>query len=76
MFILTTDVNLVPAASSSDLGFDNYANERYFERPEVIKSYKEQEEIQTPEYTQLQDEELVGGRLRARGEVVRPLQRK
>ena len=69
VFVLTTDVNLVPS-SSSDLGLTNYVNERYFDKPEVIRSYREQQEIQTPEYTQLQDDALVGGRLRARGEVV------
>lgn len=49
-----------------------FASERYFERPEVIKAYREQQEIQTPEYTVLGDEAKVGGRLRARGEEVSP----
>ncbi|KAH8110627.1 hypothetical protein DFH11DRAFT_1619300 [Phellopilus nigrolimitatus] len=70
VFILTTDSRFVPSASTSELGLNPYANERYFDRPEVIKAYKDQQNIQTPEFTQLTDEEMVGGRLRARsGEV-------
>ncbi|KAI5122370.1 hypothetical protein M0805_004127 [Coniferiporia weirii] len=70
VFILTTDSKFVPSASTSELGLNHYANERYFDRPEVIKAYKEQRDIQVPEFTQLTEEEMVGGRLRARsGEV-------
>ena len=38
---------------------------------EVIKAFREQQDIEIPEYTVLGDEARVGGRLRARGEEVR-----
>ena len=70
VFILTTDSRVVPPASTSEIGLNNLANERYFERPEVIKAYKIQQDIQVPEFWQL-EENVVGGRLRARtGETV------
>ena len=62
---------MVPSTSSQDLDQNLFANERYFERPEVIKAYREQLDIQTPEYRVLGDEAKVGGRLRARIEEVR-----
>ena len=43
---------------------------RYFERPEVQRAYREQLEIQTPEFTQLPDDAIVGGRFRPRSEEV------
>lgn len=66
VFVLTTDSSFVPPASTSELGVNAVANERYFERPEVIKAFKEQRDIQTPEFVQLSDDARVGGRLRAR----------
>jgi hypothetical protein len=66
---------MVPSSSTHDLDQNMFANERYFERPEVIKAYREQLDIQTPEYTVLGDEAKVGGRLRARNEEVRLKQR-
>ncbi|KAL5494742.1 hypothetical protein ACEPAI_203 [Sanghuangporus weigelae] len=69
VFILTTDSSKVPSASTSEIGLNKIANERYFERPEVIRAYKLQQDIQVPDFVQL-DEEMVGGRLRARtGEI-------
>ncbi|KLO07095.1 hypothetical protein SCHPADRAFT_1001905 [Schizopora paradoxa] len=72
LFVLTTDSTFLPPESSSDLGLNSLANERYFERPEVIKALEEQQEIQTPEYTALTDDARVGGRLRVRGEEETP----
>ncbi|KAI9444530.1 hypothetical protein H4582DRAFT_1909484 [Lactarius indigo] len=43
------------------------AYERYFDKPEVIRAYREQQLIQTPEYTLLSEHEAVGGRFRPRG---------
>jgi hypothetical protein len=43
------------------------AYERYFDKPEVIRAYREQELIQTPEFTLLSEHEAVGGRFRPRG---------
>ena len=75
MFILTTDANYVPTASTSEIWLNSYANERFFDRPEVMQAFKDQQDIQIPEFTQLNDEERVGGRLRARsggtGDIVR-----
>lgn len=65
VFILTTDSSLVPSASTSEIGLNSIAYERYFERPEVIKAYKLQQDIQVPDFIQL-DEGMVGARLRAR----------
>ncbi|THH06672.1 hypothetical protein EW145_g3926 [Phellinidium pouzarii] len=70
VFVLTTDSRFVPSASTSELGLNHYANERYFDRVEVIKAYQEQQDIQIPEFTQMTDEEMVGGRLRARSNEV------
>lgn len=41
---------------------------RYFDRPEVQKAYREQQLIQTPEYSQLPEDSAVGGRFRPRGQ--------
>ena len=43
------------------------AYERYFDKPEVIRAYREQQLIQTPEYTLLSEGDAVGGRFRPRG---------
>lgn len=71
IFVLTTDTSMTPSTSAQDLQQNLFANERYFERPEVIKAFREQQDIEIPEYTVLGDEARVGGRLRARGEEVR-----
>jgi hypothetical protein len=42
------------------------AYERYFDKPEVIRAYHEQQLIQTPEFTLLSEHEAVGGRFRPR----------
>ncbi|KAL0951600.1 hypothetical protein HGRIS_008278 [Hohenbuehelia grisea] len=71
-FLLTTDVSQLPSAGSSSSGslaLNLRARERYFDRPEVIKAYKEQAIIQTPEFTSLSDDAVVGGRFRPRGGV-------
>ena len=45
---------------------NTWAYERYFDKPEVIRAYREQQLIQTPEYTLLSEHEAVGGRFRPR----------
>jgi hypothetical protein len=68
-FLLTTNTALIPSSSgegSADIELNIQAYGRYFERPEVQKACRDQELIQTPEYTQLPDEALVGGRFRPR----------
>ncbi|KAJ6575437.1 hypothetical protein B0H19DRAFT_1128677 [Mycena capillaripes] len=42
------------------------AHESYFDRPDVLKAYREQTIIETPEYTNVADVPSVGGRLRVR----------
>jgi hypothetical protein len=65
-FLLTTDSTLV-SSSTTNVPLNRNANERYFDRPEVLKAYKEQQIIQTPEFTPLSVAGSVGGRFRPRG---------
>ncbi|KAF7796568.1 hypothetical protein EIP86_007749 [Pleurotus ostreatoroseus] len=69
-FLLTTNAHLVPAANdgaSFDFQLNTQAYSRYFDRPEVQKAYKEQQVIQTPEFSLLPEDAVVGGRFRPRG---------
>ena len=54
------------AGSNSELNMSTY--ERYFDKPEVIHAYREQQHIQTPEYTLLSEYEAVEGQFRPRGQ--------
>jgi hypothetical protein len=69
--LLTTNSTRVRAfgdaagADGSQLNVSAY--ERYFDKPEVIRAYREQQVIQTPEFTLLSEHEAVGGRFRPRG---------
>ena len=69
-FLLSTDAGLAPSSSSSEYKINSHANERYFDRPEVMKAIRDQLEIQTPEFVLLTDESRIGRRLRVRGEEV------
>ncbi|KAF7968125.1 hypothetical protein HWV62_20116 [Athelia sp. TMB] len=66
-FLLTTNSSYIPASSSSSTPFElnSHAYERYFDRPEVLASFKAQHTIETPEYKSLNDS-VVGGRFRPR----------
>ncbi|KAF9015707.1 hypothetical protein BDQ17DRAFT_63860 [Cyathus striatus] len=65
-FLLTTNASVALASSdTSRLAINTFANERYFDRPEVLKSYREQLDIQTPEYLNIA-ETHVGTRFRVR----------
>lgn len=69
--LLTTKSSLVPASSEAgDVSFEMQLNtsayERYFDKPEVLKAYREQQVIQTPEFHLLPVHEAVGGRFRPR----------
>ncbi|KZT30775.1 hypothetical protein NEOLEDRAFT_1174152 [Neolentinus lepideus HHB14362 ss-1] len=57
-FFLTTNSALIPSTSavSFEIQLNSSAYERYFDRPEVIKAYREQQTIQTPEYTLLTED--------------------
>lgn len=66
-FLLTTNSALVTQPSSStDFGLNSHANQRYFDRPDVMQAYREQQIIQTPEFTTLSEDASVGGRFRPR----------
>ncbi|EKM61620.1 uncharacterized protein PHACADRAFT_248322 [Phanerochaete carnosa HHB-10118-sp] len=68
-FLLTTNLALLPSTSSeglADIELNTQAYGRYFDRPEVQQACREQALIQTPEFTQLSDDALVGGRFRPR----------
>ena len=67
--LLTTNSTLVPSDSSNEsfqLQLNTSAYQRYFEKPEVIKAYREQQEIETPEFSMLVEHATVGGRFRPR----------
>ncbi|KIK94147.1 hypothetical protein PAXRUDRAFT_12220 [Paxillus rubicundulus Ve08.2h10] len=72
-FLLTTNSALLNPSSSrpSSFGLNSLANQRYFDRPDVMKAYREQLNIQTPEFSFLSEDASVGGRFRPRssGEV-------
>ncbi|KAH8993935.1 hypothetical protein EDB92DRAFT_340219 [Lactarius akahatsu] len=68
--LLTTDSTRARTFGGGDAGsqLNTSAYERYFDKPEVIRAYREQQLIQTPEYTLLSEHEAVGGRFRPRGQ--------
>jgi hypothetical protein len=69
LFLLTTNSDLAASSSKSgshDLQFNLKANSRYFDLPEVMKAYKEQSEVQTPEFEPLSEDAVVGSRFRPR----------
>ncbi|KAF8140551.1 hypothetical protein EV363DRAFT_1312786 [Boletus edulis] len=66
-FLLTTDSGLLqPSSMAASFGLNTFANQRYFDRADVIKAYREQLNIQTPEFSLLSEEATVGGRFRPR----------
>lgn len=69
-FLLTTNPKYASETSNgSDLGIkvNIVANERYFDRPDVLRAFREQTVIQTPEYEAISDTVSgVGGRFRPR----------
>ncbi|KAF8560081.1 hypothetical protein OG21DRAFT_24503 [Imleria badia] len=66
-FLLTTNSALLqPSSKSASFGLNTFANQRYFDRSDVIKAYRKQLNIQTPEFSLLSEEATVGGRFRPR----------
>jgi hypothetical protein len=53
-------------ALAGELGLNLRGQESYFDRPDVLKAYREQTIIETPEYTNVVDTPTVGSRLRTR----------
>ncbi|KAI5997946.1 hypothetical protein EDD15DRAFT_2363786 [Pisolithus albus] len=69
-FLLTTDSTFLDSSGcSSTFQQSTVARQRYFDRPDVIKAYREQQTIQTPEFTLLSEDASVGGRFRPRSSV-------
>ncbi len=58
---------LVPSElSTSAYTINARGYERYFEQPDVIKAYREQMVIETPEFHNTSEDHVVGGRFRPR----------
>ncbi|KAI6163894.1 hypothetical protein EDD17DRAFT_440613 [Pisolithus thermaeus] len=69
-FLLTTDSTyLDDSGCANTFQQSTVARQRYFDRPDVIKAYREQQIIQTPEFTLLPEDASVGGRFRPRSSV-------
>ena len=69
-FLLTTNpkfsgdpLNL----AESGIRINTVANDLYFDRPEVLKAFREQEIIQTPKFESISESSTVGSRFRPRG---------
>ncbi|KAG6337062.1 hypothetical protein ID866_2015 [Astraeus odoratus] len=66
-FLLTTNSALLGSSPNpGTFPLNNVAKQRYFDRPEVIQAYREQQIIETPEFTLLPEDASVGGRFRPR----------
>ncbi|KAF9567801.1 hypothetical protein CPC08DRAFT_519916 [Agrocybe pediades] len=69
-FLLTTnseDALNTPESNEAGIRLNTVANERYFSRPEVLKAFREQQIIQTPDFESIGESSTVGGRMRPRG---------
>ncbi|KAL0068630.1 hypothetical protein AAF712_004346 [Marasmius tenuissimus] len=68
-FFLTTNPVLAPPEITFQPPslLNIHANERYFDRPELLKAIRQQQEIETPEYENISETDTVGGRFRPRG---------
>ena len=65
-FILTTNSKYASDDSGGAITVNTVANDRYFDRPEVVKAFREQVIIQTPEFSSIGESSNVGGRFRPR----------
>ncbi|KAF9647438.1 hypothetical protein BDM02DRAFT_3187960 [Thelephora ganbajun] len=61
---ITLDDTATHARDGPDI--ENKGYERYFDRPEVTAAYKKQQLIETPEFSQLSEDAIVGSRFRPR----------
>ncbi|KAF5313248.1 hypothetical protein D9619_002609 [Psilocybe cf. subviscida] len=70
-FLLTTNSSKFSVDSERDpestFTINTVANERYFDRPEVLRAFREQQIIQTPDFEAINESSTVGGRFRPRG---------
>ncbi|KAH9486293.1 hypothetical protein JR316_0000357 [Psilocybe cubensis] len=70
-FLLSTKADAAKnteSANEAGIHINVVANERYFARPEVLKAFREQQLIQTPEYESIGESSYVGTRTRPRPE--------
>lgn len=71
-FLLTTNPKYTQETmDGSEFGIqiNIVANDRYFDRPDVLKAFRQQAEIQTPDYEAISDSiSGVGGRFRPRNQ--------
>ena len=72
-FLLTTNPKYAAEALAQDpesgIQINIVANDRYFDRPDVLKAFREQAVIQTPEYEAISESiSGVGGRFRPRNQ--------
>ena len=65
-FILTTNSKYASNDPGGAITVNMVANDRYFDRPEVVKAFREQAIIQTPEFSSIGESSNVGGRFRPR----------
>ncbi|THV07486.1 hypothetical protein K435DRAFT_959573 [Dendrothele bispora CBS 962.96] len=66
-FFLATSASLAPPeASSSRIVINKHSEDRYFDRPEVIKAFRQQTNIETPEFVDINETREVLSRFRAR----------
>lgn len=65
-FILTTNSKYASDDPGGAITVNMVANDRYFDRPEVVKAFREQAIIQTPEFSSIGESSNVGGRFRPR----------
>ncbi|KAF8808083.1 hypothetical protein BYT27DRAFT_7037173, partial [Phlegmacium glaucopus] len=65
-FILTTNSKYAADDPGGAISVNMVANDRYFDRPEVVKAFREQVIIQTPEFSSIGESSNVGGRFRPR----------
>ncbi|KAL1739982.1 hypothetical protein HDZ31DRAFT_23990, partial [Schizophyllum fasciatum] len=71
-FFLTTNPHIgspSDGTTSSGIQINSLANERYFERPDVIKAYREQQTIQIPEFVRIDELPEAGSRFRPRADL-------
>jgi hypothetical protein len=54
------------AVPRDGLDIEKKGYERYFDRPEVTAAYKKQQLIETPEFSALSEDAIVGSRFRPR----------
>lgn len=71
-FLLTTNPNIIRDASQAEknaLRLNPQANDRYFDRPDVLQAYRAQKLIETPDWDIVEEDTNISSRFRHRGGV-------